>query len=312
MKIVIAGGSGSLGRALSADLVASGHEVVVLTRSPGRGEGPVEGVREVGWDPADVASWAHALDADGELGVVNLAGKLVDCRPTEENVRALRDSRVEATRALVEAARLRDRPVDRWVQASTTALYGDAGEARITEASPEPAVGPPQMTGVVRPWEAAAADAPATHRVTVRISIVLQQGSPALGRLLLPVRLGFGGPIGTGEQWFSWIHIDDWIRVVRAALGLDDAVSLPDGPVIAASPNPVRNADLMRALRERVGQKLALPTPEVLLRIASLGLQTDPLLALTGRHTTSDVLSAAGFEFRFPRLDAALADLIPR
>lgn len=309
MKVVISGGSGALGRALATDLVRDGLEVVVLTRSPGRR--PVPGTIEVGWDPSDVDAWAHALETDGELAVVNLAGRLVDCRPTEANIRDLRESRVTATEALVAASQRLSRPVDRWLQASTTAIYGDAAEARITEQTPDPTSGLPQMTGVVLPWEAAARDANAAHTVTVRTSIVLDRGTPALNRLLLPAKLGFGGPIASGRQWFSWIHVADWIRIARAALGLDAGLSLPDAPVIAAAPHPVRNAELMRLLREAVGMPVGLPTPEFVLRLASIGLRTDPLLALTGRHTTSSVLAERGFEFRYPTLDAALADLIP-
>ncbi len=308
MKVVISGGSGALGRALATTLAADDHEVVVLTRTPGRRRVP--GTTEVGWDPRDVGAWAHALESDGELAVVNLAGKLVDCRPTEGNIRALRDSRVVATEALVEAAARLARPVDRWVQASTTAIYGDAGDELITEETPDPTLGLPQMTGVVLPWEAAAQGANATHLVTIRTSIVLDRGTPALGRLLLPAKLGFGGPIASGRQWFSWIHIEDWLRVARAALGLDPNLMLPDAPVIAAAPHPVRNAELMRLLREAVGVPFGLPTPEFVLRLASIGLRTDPLLALTGRHTTSSVLAEQNFSFRYPTLESALADLI--
>ncbi|GGD37581.1 NAD-dependent epimerase [Microbacterium faecale] len=308
MKVVIAGGTGALGRALAMDLLHAGHEVVVLTRRPGHHR--ITGTTEVGWDPRDVGAWAHALETDGELAVVNLAGKLVDCRPTEENIRALRESRVIATEALVEAAGRLTRPVDRWLQASTTAIYGDSGEQHITEETPDPISGLPQMTGVVLPWEAAARGANATHRVTIRTSIVLDRGTPALNRLLLPAKLGFGGPIASGRQWFSWIHIDDWLRVARAALGLDSDVTLPDAPVIAATPNPVRNEELMRRLREAIGVPFGLPTPEFVLRLASIGLRTDPLLALTGRHTTSSVLAERGFAFRYPTLESALADLL--
>ena len=307
MKIIISGASGSLGRALAGSLASDGHDVVALTRAPGRH--PIPGTTEVGWDPADVAAWAHALESDGDVGIVNLAGKPVDCRPTEQNIRELRDSRVRATEALVAASERRGQPVDRWVQASTTAIYGDAGDEHITEHTPDPVDGLPQMTGIVLPWEAAARDANATHRVTLRTSIVLDRNTPALDRLLLPAKLGFGGAIAGGRQWFSWIHVHDWLRIARAALGLEPALELPDAPVIAAAPNPVRNADLMRSLREAAGVPFGLPTPEFVLRLASIGLRTDPLLALTGRRTTSAVLAERGFEFRYPTLESALADL---
>lgn len=308
MKIVIAGGAGTLGRSLSASLLADGHEVVVLTRTPGRR--PLAGVAEVGWDPSDFAPWAHVLESDGPVAVVNLAGKLVDCRPTEENIRELRESRVRATEALVAASQRLSRPVDRWLQGSTTGLFDDTGDLRITEATPDPVDGLPQMTGVVLPWEAAAEGANAARRVTIRTSIALDAHTPALDRLLLPARLGFGGPIAGGKQWFSWIHIDDWVRVARASLGLEPGIVIPDGPVIAAAPNPVRNAELMREMRRAAHIPVGLPTPAFVLKIGAFALRTDPLLALTGRHTTSTVLADAGFEFRFPTLHEALEDLL--
>lgn len=308
MRIVISGASGSLGRALAGSLVRDGHEVVALTRTPGRA--PIRGTIEVGWDPADVPAWAHVLESDDEVAVVNLAGKPVDCRPTERNIRELRESRVHATHALVAASERRGRPVDRWVQASTTAIYGDTGEELITERTPDPEQGLPQMTGIVLPWEQASRAANAAHLVTLRTSIVLDRRTPALDRLLLPARLGFGGPIAGGRQWFSWIHVADWLRIARAGLGLDTQLTLPDAPVIAASPHPVRNAELMHLLRQAVGMPIGLPTPEFVLRLASIGLRTDPLLALTGRHTTSSVLADRGFEFRHPTLGSALEDLL--
>ncbi len=310
MKIVVAGGSGTLGRALSRDLADRGHEIVVLTRSPGRTDYGTPAVREVAWDGRTVGPWAHELRPGTGVAVVNLAGELIDTRPTARNVAALRDSRVRATTALVAAADRLDAPVERWLQGSTTAIYSDAGEARLTESSPVPDDGLPQMTGIVRPWEAAVAGANAQHLVVLRTSIVLDAGTPALDRLLLLVRLGVGGTVGPGDQWFSWIHVDDWLAVVRAALGLDPDVGLPDGLVIAAAPHPVRNRDLMAALRRASGRRFGIPTPVPLVRLGAFFLRTDPLLALTGRHTTSEVLGRAGFRFRHPTLDDALADLL--
>jgi len=311
MKIVVAGGSGALGRALSADLAGRGHEVVVLTRSPGGAAG--QGVREVAWDARTVGPWADELAGPaGGVGVVNLAGKLVDCRPTSAHVAELRRSRVEATTALVAASARCAEPVSRWLQASTTAIWSDAGERRVTEASPLPDDGLPQMTGVARPWEDAVRGARTRHLVVLRTSIVLDVATPALDRLLLLARLGLGGPVGPGDQWFSWIHVDDWLRVARAALGLEPGLALRDGPVVAAAPHPVRNRDLMAALRRAQGRRRGLPTPAPLLRLGALALRTDPALALTGRHATSQVLADAGFAFRHPTLDDALAELLAR
>lgn len=305
MKVVIAGGTGFLGsmlarrlRATGPDGSSGGHEVVVLSRS---GEGDAR------WDGRSQGPWSAHLQGDEPLAVVNLAGRLVDARPTRANIDDLRRSRVDATRALVEAARGRSRPVERWLQASTTAIWSDAGERHVTESSPLPHPGLPQMTGVARAWEEAFDPGVADHHTILRTSIVLERGCPAWDRLALLARAGLGGTVGTGRQWFSWISLDDWLRVADAALGLDEDVVLPDGVVVAAAPNPVRNAELMRLLREAF-HRPGLPTPALLTRVGAVALRTDPALALTGRHATSEVLERAGFTFA----DPVLAPLVHR
>ncbi|MFB0833778.1 DUF1731 domain-containing protein [Arthrobacter halodurans] len=310
-KIVIAGGSGFLGRRLAADLACRNHDVVVLTRS----HDPGSPFRQVAWDGAGPGAWTRELEHAGPVAVVNLAGRSVDCRPSPGHVAALRDSRVRSTRALVEACAALPRPVSRWVQASTTAVYGDAGEDRLDEHSALPSGGAalPQMTGVAVPWEKAAAGANTHHQTILRTAIVLERECPAFDRLSLLARAGLGGPVGDGRQWFSWIHLEDWLGVVRAGLGLEPSVELPSGVVVAAAPEPVRNAELMSMLRERLAprrlRRWSVPAPAPLVRLGALALGTDPALGLTGRHATSAVLGDAGFAFRHPRLGAALSDI---
>lgn len=305
LTVVVAGGSGALGRRLTASLAADGHDVVVLTRSPD----PAAPVREVAWDGRTVGPWVAELADPARTAVVNLAGKLVDVRPTARNVAALRESRVAATQALVAASRQLSAPLARWVQASTTAIYSDAGEQRVTEDSAIPEPGLPQMTGVAAPWEAAVEGAHTEQLTVLRTSLVLDRDVPVMDRMLAVTRWGLGGPIGGGRQWMSWIHVQDWLAVARAALGLDPHLDLT-GTVIASAPQPVRNAEMMRQLRRRLGRPWAPPTPVPLLRLGSLVLRTDPALAATGRHATSRVLADAWFRFTFPTLEAALDDLI--
>lgn len=308
MRIVIAGGSGSLGRALSTALVQRGHEVVVLTRAP-RPSAQRRGVRDVHWDGRTIGPWAEEFEPPG-TAVVNLAGRLVDARPTPENIADLTRSRVEATAAVAEASGRLEQPLARWIQASTTAIWSDAGEELLDETSAVP-VGLPQMTGVAERWERAAEAAHCDHQVVLRTGIVLETGTPALERLLLLSRWGLGGPVGSGHQWVSWIHVQDWVRIVLAVLGLEQP-QLPAGIVVASAPHPVRNAEMMRILRRAVGRPLGLPTPAPLLRFGAMLLRTDPALGLTGRHATSRVLEEAGFQFQHPRLEQAVADLLPR
>jgi uncharacterized protein (TIGR01777 family) len=299
MKVVVAGGSGALGRRLCKDLAAEGHDVVVLTRRVR----PGLLFRQVLWDGSTVDAWSSELEGSA---IVNLAGELVDRRPTAANVALLTRSRVEPTRALVEASSTLAAPVPVWVQASTLAIYGDAGDRVLDESAP-PADGPPQMAGVAKAWEAAVGGACTERLVTLRTGIVLDNDTPALDRLRSLARWGLGGRVGPGTQWVSWIHIDDWLTIIRELLA-------PRGPALtglvhATSPHPVRNADLMAALRRSVGRPAAPPTPRMLVRIGALALRTDPALALTGRRAVPARLLEKGFAFRHPYLDDALADL---
>jgi NAD dependent epimerase/dehydratase family enzyme len=251
--------------------------------------------RQVVWDARTVGPWAEQLSGPGPVAVVNLAGKLVDCRPTPDNIAALTRSRVDATRALVLASQQLDRPVERWLQSSTTAIYSDAGEARLDESSPLPVPGLPQMTGVARAWEDAFDGANTTAHTVLRTSIVLANGCPAWDRLALLARSGAGGTVGPGTQWFSWIHLDDWLRIADTVLGLEPALALPNGELMA----------LLRQAFHRPG----LPTPTALVRLGAWALRTDPALALTGRHATSTVLDQAGFRFRHPDLATTVKEL---
>ncbi|MBB5872874.1 uncharacterized protein (TIGR01777 family) [Allocatelliglobosispora scoriae] len=300
MKVVLAGGSGSLGRRIADVLAARGDEVVVLTRTvrPGAAH------RQVAWDGVTVGEWADELSG---AAVVNLAGRLVGDRPTAANIALLTSSRVEPTRALAEAAALVAVAPPVWVQMSTMAIYGDGGDRPIAETAPV-ADGPAQMAGVARPWEAAAEGVRADRQVVLRTGIVLDRDSHALDMLATLVRAGLGGRWGTGRQWVSWLHIDDLLAIVLRALD-DPAIS---GVVNATSPRPVRNAELMAALRNALRRPIGLASPEPLLRLGAVLLRTDPELALLGRRGVPEKLLSEGFTFAYPDLAPALEDLLRR
>ena len=301
VKVVVAGGTGALGRRLCEDLAAQGHDVVVLTRRARPGP-----FRQVEWDGETVGSWSGELE--GSV-VVNLAGELVDRRPTPANIELLTRSRVEPTRALVAASAGLAAPVRAWLQMSTLAIYGDAGDEVLDESAP-PAEGPPQMAGVAKAWEAAVDGANTERLVILRTGIVLDRDTPALNRLFSITRWGLGGPVGPGTQWVSWIHVEDWLALVRLLLAPGTAGI--SGIVHATGPQPVRNARLMDALRRALHRPLALPTPTPLIRLGAVVLRTDPALALTGRRCVPRRLLKAGFEFRHPDIDEALAHLSTR
>lgn len=297
MKVVIAGGSGSLGRRLADDFVANGHDMVILTRSPRTDVRH----RQLAWDGRSVGPWASELDG---AVVINLAGALVDRRPTDRNIDLLRRSRIEPTRALVEAANSCERQPVLWLQMSTLAIYGDAGPGVVDESHP-PADGPPQMAGVARPWEEAAADAPADRLVVMRTGIVLDAGTPAFDRLTRLARFGLGGRISSGEQWVSWIHVEDFLRAIRFII---DTTTV-SGVLHLAAPSPIQNRDMMATLRAAMDRPWSPPTPKLLVRLGALLMRTDPALALTGRRCVPARLLEAGFTFDHPTFGDAVADL---
>ncbi len=298
MKAVLAGGTGALGRRVADDLAGRGHDVVVLTRSPRPGSPH----RQVAWDGATAGPWAAELAG---AALINLAGELVDRRPSRAGVELLTRSRVEPTAALAAAAASTPVPPAVWVQMSTLAIYGDAGDQVLDEGA-QPADGPPQMAGVARAWERAATGAAADRLVVLRAGVVLDRRTPALDRLVGLVRWGLGGRVGSGRQWVSWLHIDDFLAIVRRVLD-DQSMA---GIVHATSPQPVRNAELMAALRRRLHRPPSPPTPAPLVRVGAVLLRTDPALALLGRRGVPARLLEAGFAFAHPTLDGALADLL--
>jgi hypothetical protein len=300
MKLVIAGGTGALGRRVGDDFSRRGDEVVILTRSPRTAIAH----RQVVWDGRTVGDWSAELEG---AVLLNVAGELVDKRPTPKNIEILRRSRVEPTRALVEASSRLEQPPAVWLQMSTLAIYGDAGEETIDERHP-PAEGPPQMPGVARPWEAAVEGARADRLAVLRTGIVLDTDTPAFDRLTRLTRFGLGGRISTGDPWISWIHIEDYLRALRFVL----EGSTLDGIVHVTSPNPIRNRDMMAALRSALHRPWAPPTPESLVRLGALLMRTDPELALTGRRCVPRRLLDAGFQFEHPDFAEAIASLLDR
>jgi uncharacterized protein len=305
VKVVIAGGTGTLGRRIAADLTARGDDVVILTRRLR----PSEPFRQLVWD----ADWAGELAG---AALINLAGELVDRPPTPTNIDLLTRSRVTPTNALAAAA-AQHRPAV-WLQASTLAIYGDAGETVLDEESP-PADGPPQMAGVARAWEEAARGAPADRMVFLRMGVVFDRDTPALDRLTGITRWGLGGRIADGRQWVSWLHIADLLGVVRLLLDEPPAGTEPSagieplaGVVHVTSPEPVRNAELMATLRRVLRRPPAPPTPAALVHLGARVLRTDPALALTGRRAVPRRLLAHGYRFRYPHLADALHHLLKR
>jgi uncharacterized protein (TIGR01777 family) len=299
-RIVIAGGSGFLGLNLARYLADAGRPVTILSRSAPP-PGPWTHAR---WDGRTPGDWVSALD--GCAGIVNLAGRTVDCIKTPLHCDQILRSRVEATRVLGEAVR-RAAPPPVWVQMSTAHIYGDSelpcDETAATGYGLAPTVG--------HAWERAFDEAcpDGVRRVILRTSFVLGRSGGALPRLAGLARVGLGGTVGSGRQGMSWIHETDMNALFER--GLDDPSMR--GVYIASAPNPVSNRDFMRSLRRAVRAPVGLPAMGWMVKVgAPLFLRTDPELALYGRYCRSARLEAEGFAFRFPDLDGALADLYAR
>ncbi|WP_313811210.1 NAD-dependent epimerase/dehydratase family protein [Glutamicibacter sp.] len=292
--VVIAGGRGFLGRNLAADLVCRGASVAVLSRTR-EDYFPTE---QFIWDGIHQGTWIGAFHSDRPVHLVNLAGERVDKRNTPENIAELTNSRVLTTQTLAEAVAKREE-LKTWIQSSTTAIFGDAGEAELTESSPIPTGerALPEMTGVASAWEQAFTDAKvnAKHSYILRTSLVMHPDAPLLGPLNLLTNIGLGGKLGHGKQWFSWIGMEDWLRVIRCLLGLEQP-HIPDGIVHATAPNPLRNEEIMAQLRSLAGMP-GLPTGSLLPKLGAAVMGNNARVVLTGRKVRSEVLEKAGFKF---------------
>jgi uncharacterized protein (TIGR01777 family) len=304
-QIVIAGGSGFLGVSLATYLAAAEKSVVILSRHQPKPDGPW---RHVSWDGRTLGSWQRELD--GAAGLVNLTGRSVDCVKTPDHLDEILRSRVEASRVLGLAVRSVEFPPAVWVQMSTAHIYGDPPVIVCNEESP---LGYGLAPFVGRAWEDEfrASALPSQRQVVLRTSFVIGRdrgaGGGALARLQLLARLGLVGTVGSGTQGMSWIHETDMNRLFERAL----TKSSMQGNYIASSPYPVSQRDFMLELRRAIGMPIGLRAPSWFVRIgASLLLRTDPELALFGRYVVSKRLHDEQFEFQFPRLDEALADLL--
>ncbi|QDU12813.1 Epimerase family protein [Gimesia maris] len=299
-RIVIAGGSGFLGLNLAQYLTELDYEVVLLSRNEPRRQGTWRFVR---WDARSVGEWCRELE--GATAIVNLAGRTVDCIKTPDHCDEILRSRVEATEVLGKAVRNIQTPPPVWVQMSTAHRYGDPPECVCDEDS---AFGYGLAPFVAREWEAAYARAvlPEMRQVILRTSFVVGRNGGALSRLSKLVRWGLGGTVGSGQQGMSWIHELDMNRLFVRAITEESM----QGAYIATAPQPVSNAEFMRALRKALKRPIGLPAASWMVRIgAPLLMKTDPELALYGRYCVSRRLREEEFEFSFPDLESALRDI---
>lgn len=296
-RIVVAGGSGYVGRALVGSLREGGHEVLVLTRNPGT-------PGTIGWDGHSVGDWAGSLA--GAFAVVNLSGHSIGAgRWTGKCKEEILASRVDSTSAIVKAIGSLDtasRP-SVFVCSSGIDYAGDRpDDAEIDEDAPQ---GETFLARVCAAWELAAANA-VHHDVRVvmaRTAFVVGPDAPALRLMALPFRFFAGGRLGSGRQWFPWVHLDDAVGMIRSAIGHE----VWRGPVNVVAPQAVRQREVAQTLGTVLHRPAAVPTPAPVLRLV-LGESAD--LLLTGQRAVPRKAEAGGYEFRFPELEGALADAL--
>jgi uncharacterized protein (TIGR01777 family) len=307
MRIIITGGTGLIGRELAREVGGQGHEAVILTRNPNKAGQLPPGVRAAGWDGRTAAGWVELLDTP-DTAIVHLAGEsIAEGRWTDEKKRRIRASRVESSRAVVEAIRQAAVKPKVLLQGSAVGYYGDRGDEVVTEDDPP---GRGFLPDVCVEWEESSREAEAlgVRRALLRTGIVLSPQGGALPKLLLPYKMLAGAPLGSGRQWFPWIHAQDEVAAIRFLLKTEEA----RGPFNLTAPNPVTNRQLGDALSRAVGrpnplQALGLKVPGVVFR-AALGELAESILE--GQRAVPRKLLALGFRFRFPDLQPALSDLL--
>jgi uncharacterized protein len=308
-KMVLAGGSGFLGRTLAAYFAGDAWEVVVLSR----GGGSVPSARVVRWDGRTLGPWTEELD--GAEVLINLCGRSVDCRYTAQNRAAIMDSRVESTRILGEAVAKSPRPPGVWINLSTATIYthtyGKAHDEKdgIVGASPE--VLDAFSIDVAKAWEKTfdRAEVPGTRKIAMRSAMVFGGQSGGVYQVLRRLaRVGLGGKMADGRQWVSWIHGKDFCRAVEWLIEKKDS----RGVYNICAPNPLTNTEMMRVLREDAGMPIGLPTARWMLGIGTFLLRTEMELVVKSRKVVPGRLLDEGFAFRYPDFAAAIRDLSGR
>ena len=302
MRIIITGGTGMIGMPLSQALIAGGHEVTVLTRSPANVKNSPAGVQIQQWDGNSAQGWGHL--ADGAGAIINLAGEgIADGRWSATRKQALRQSRLSAGKAVVEAITAAGNKPRVLIQASAVGYYGTAtGDEMVTEAhSP----GNDFLSKICFDWETSTASAArlGVRRAVIRTGIVLSNAGGAFPKLVMPFKFFVGGPVGNGKQWLPWIHIDDEVRAIQFLVVNEKA----EGPVNLAAPDPVTNAEMSKLIGEVLGRPAFLSAPGIAMK-AVFGEMSQ--LLLDGQRVIPKKLQELGFTFKFETPQSALRDLL--
>lgn len=298
MKIIVSGGTGFLGRPLVKRLLEANHSVVLLTRNPSSARDlKHESIQVEQWDGKSVGTWAQQMD--GADAVINLAGESIGGKRWSERQKGcILNSRLDATKTLVSAIAQAKKKPSVFISASAVGYYGNVESGDVTESHPR---GNDFLSDVCEKWEQESGKAvPLGVRVVnTRTGVVLEKGGGALKKMLFPFKLFAGGPLGSGEQWFPWVHRDDLIEIILSILQ-NPALS---GPVNVSAPESVTMKEFCTALGKAIHRPSWAPVPAFVLR-AALGEMS--LIVLTGQRVVPKKLQEAGYTFRYPKLETAL------
>jgi uncharacterized protein (TIGR01777 family) len=299
MKILITGGTGFVGRQLTSRLVKDGHEVTILTRSLKGAKGSLPGISYLEGDPTKKGSWQEAIK--NHDAVINLAGASIFSKWTDEHKKAIRESRVNTTQNIVEG--IPTHPERPFTLFSTSAVgyYGFCGDEELTENSPP---GNDFLARIAVEWEGEALKAKekGARVVITRFGIVMGEKGGALSQMIPLFKKYIGGPIGSGKQWFSWVHIKDLAEAFTFLLKHPEI----SGPVNVCSPNPVRNKDLAKALGRALHRPSFMPAPGFMIKLV---LGEFGSVILEGQRVIPRRLIENGFVFQYPDIEEALQSI---
>lgn len=302
MRVIIAGGTGLIGRALSEYLIKGKHEVLVLSRSPQKARDMPSGVQLAEWDSATAAGWGNHVNSADAL--INLAGAgIADAPWSDKRKELIRNSRIEAGQAVMDAIERASQLPSVLIQASAVGYYGSTQKDEvITEDSP---AGSDFLAEVCQDWEASTAgvEAAGVRRAIIRTGIVLSNKGGAWPKIQLPFKLFAGGPLGSGQQWYPWIHIVDEIRAILFILENEAA----SGAFNLSAPEPVTNKHMAKAIGEEMNRPAFLPAPGFVLRGVLGDMST---IVLDGQRAIPKRLTDLGFTYTYPNVEAAIQELI--
>jgi uncharacterized protein (TIGR01777 family) len=298
MKVAITGATGLIGSKLEKAMTSDGAQILTLSR---RVRTASDTTGAIFWDPVNGELDSAALE--GCDAIVHLAGETISNRWTGAQKERIRRSRVEGSRLLVDGLKTLTKPPTVFVAASAIGFYGDRGDEAIDESSPH---GTGFLPDVCRSWEAETTRAQevGARTLLLRFGIVLSTKGGALAKMLLPFKVGLGGPMGSGRQWMSWIHIDDVIAIIRFVMNRDDL----SGPINTTAPQPVRQAEFAKTLGKALRRPAIAPAPGFAVRLL-LGEMGQALL-LEGQKVLPRRLQEAGYTFQHPELSEALEDIL--